>query len=410
VPPIPLHLVHLRDRVREGAENRPGVYRMLGDGGELLYVGKSVRVRSRLLSYFRASPGEKAGELLEETRRITWEYVPHEFPALLLEMRLIQEGQPRFNVEHRRKRRVGFVKITREPAPRLLLVGRVVEDGSAYYGPFPALKRVGNTLRELVQHLGIRDCAASTPLFFDDQLELLSGAPREPRCIRAELATCLSPCAGACGAREYGSRVGAARRFLEGRGGDTLGELRERMWAAAGRGEYEYAALLRDRLERLDRLRADLTAFQGRVDALTFLYRVPAWGGGSHLHLIRRGRVLAQFASPRGRRVARANASRVRELMAEPDRGPGALTPHQAAEILLVARWFRLRPEERRRTVAPEVWLEEQAATRAPGAIRRRPSSGSGPTPSSGRSGRRAGPGSPAPSPPTPSPPSPPVG
>ncbi|HSG49935.1 MAG TPA: nucleotide excision repair endonuclease, partial [Longimicrobiales bacterium] len=70
---------HLREQVRSHAENRPGVYRMYGPGGELLYVGKSVKVRSRVLSYFRAEPGEKAAEIIREAHDIRWEYIPDEF-------------------------------------------------------------------------------------------------------------------------------------------------------------------------------------------------------------------------------------------------------------------------------------------------------------------------------------------
>ncbi len=72
----------LREYVRARAENRPGVYRMLGADGRPLYVGKSVRVRTRLLSYFRAAPCDKAASLIRETGRIRWEYVPSEFHAL----------------------------------------------------------------------------------------------------------------------------------------------------------------------------------------------------------------------------------------------------------------------------------------------------------------------------------------
>lgn len=358
----------LRAAVRREAEDRPGIYRMEAGDGTILYVGKSVRVRSRLLSYFRAPPGEKAADLIRETVRIAWEAVPDEFGALLREMRLIQRHQPRFNVEHRRRRSYGFVRITRERAPRLLLSNRVVEDGSSWYGPFPQLRRVGDTLRELVNHLGLRDCPASTPVHFDDQLELLEGG-RVPLCIRSELGSCLAPCAARCAARIYRARTTTARRFLEGRSDEPLRELEERMAEASGRHEYEYAALLRDRLRRFARLRDDLLAFRGEVEGLTFLYRVPGWKGGEHLYLVRRGRVLWSFPRPRGAAARRRAVEGVARRLAEPDRGAGSLTPEEAAEILLVARWFRLRPAERRRTFDAAGWLESEGA-RAPSAPR----------------------------------------
>ena len=76
----------LREHVRLKAEDRPGIYRMLDGNGGVIYVGKSVRVRTRVLSYFNAPEGEKAELLMREARAIEWEYVPNEFEALLKEI------------------------------------------------------------------------------------------------------------------------------------------------------------------------------------------------------------------------------------------------------------------------------------------------------------------------------------
>src|SRR4051812_5137742 len=83
-------LASLRSSVKQGAAARPGVYRMLGADGGVLYVGKSKRVRARLLGYFRCDPGEKGARILTETHRIEWEHAPNEFAALLHELRLIK--------------------------------------------------------------------------------------------------------------------------------------------------------------------------------------------------------------------------------------------------------------------------------------------------------------------------------
>lgn len=376
-PPRPSLRVH----VQAGAENRPGVYRMYGPDDELLYVGKSVRVRSRLLSYFRAPAGEKPGELIRETTRIEWDYLPDEFGSLVREMRLIQKHRPKFNVQHKRKRAYAFVKVTREPAPRVLPVTRVVDDGALYYGPFPRVGRVAHTIRDLAQVLGLRDCPASTPIFFADQLEIF-GASRPPRCLRADLGSCLAPCCGRIDARAYQQRVHEATRFLEGRGRAPLQRLSEQMVAAAGRMDFEYAALLRDRMERLRRFREELTAFRGEVAALTFVYRVPGFRGADRLYLVRQGQVLDAVPMPRSPTARAKLLPRVRATYEEGHRGgPGGLSAHEAAEILLVARWFRLKPGELGRTTTPEAWLANAEASHPPS----RESSGT-------RSRARAGP------------------
>jgi excinuclease ABC subunit C len=332
---------------------------MFGDDDELLYVGKSVHVRTRLLSYFRAEKGEKAWDLIHETTRIEWEYIPNEFFALIQEMKLIQRWQPRFNVQHKRRRMYAFVKITREPAPRVLPVTRVVEDGATYYGPFPRVRAVARTVRELGHVLGLRDCPQATPVFFDDQLEIFA-AGRAPQCLRADLKTCLAPCCGRSDAATYMRAVTLARRFLEGRAEAPLADLEHQMRSAAERMEFEYAALLRDRVGRLRDFQDQLVAFRGRVEDLTFVYRVPGFGGDDRIYLIRRGRIRKELPHPKGVRARRSVARAVERVYGETDTGVAGLDPQDAAEILLVTRWFTLRPRERRRTVAPERWLSER--------------------------------------------------
>jgi excinuclease ABC subunit C len=358
--PRPLHPQStLRQNVRATIENRPGVYRMVGPGDELLYVGKSVRLRTRLLSYFRAPKGDKSWDLIRETSRIEWDYIPNEFFALIQEMKLIQRWQPRFNVQHRRRRMYSFVKVTKEPAPRVVPVTRVIEDGATYYGPFPRVHAVAHTVRELAHVLGLRDCPASTPVFFGDQLEMF-GSGRAPRCIRADLRSCLAPCCGRPRALEYTQAVELARRFLEGRADAPLAGLERQMNEAATRLDFEYAALLRDRLERLREFRDELVAFRGRVEDLTFVYRVPGFAGDDRIYLIRRGRIRREIPHPKGLRARRSVAREIEAVYGEADRGPAGLEPQDAAEILLVARWFRLRPRERRRTLTPDRWLAEK--------------------------------------------------
>lgn len=353
----------LREHVRARAENRPGVYRMFGPADELLYVGKSVRVRSRILSYFRAPRGEKAWELIRETSRIEWDYIPNEFYALIREMKLIQRWQPRYNVQHRRRRIYGFVKITSEPAPRIVPVTRVAEDGATYYGPFPRVKAVARTVRELGHVLGLRDCPGATPVFFGDQLEIFEGG-RLPLCMRAELRTCLAPCCGRPTTAQYRAAVQLARRFLEGRADAPLADLERRMGAAAGRMEFEYAAILRDRLERLRGFRDQLVAFRGRVENLSFVYRVPGFGGDDRIYLIRKGRIRRELPHPKSRRARAEVADVIEAVYGETDADPRGLDPQDAAEILLVARWFRLHPRERRRTRTPREWLEQKRPVR----------------------------------------------
>lgn len=350
----------LREHVRLQAEDRPGVYRMLDGNGDVLYVGKSVRVRTRLLSYFNAEEGEKPELLMREARALEWEYVPNEFEALLEEMRLIQRHRPRYNVQHKRRPSYCFIKLTREPAPRLATVTRVSGDDAIYFGPFPSVQHVADTVTELCRAVGIRDCPSSTPVFFADQLEIFSNGGRSPRCLRGDLGTCLAPCAGLPDAATYRERAREAHRFLEGRGEGPIERLRARMAEAAAKRDFEYAALLRDRARRLLDFSERLGAWRGELDALTFLYRVPGFRGEDRLYLLRRGRVKEECAYPKSAAARAQVAALVEDVYRRREPTPRALEREEAAEILFVAAWFKGRPRELRRTKTPKQWLQER--------------------------------------------------
>ena len=110
--------------VKDDARDVPGVYRMTSADGEVIYVGKSKALRTRLLSYFRAKyPKDKGARILREAATLTWEHQPSEFAALLRELRLIKQLRPRYNVAMKRDARYhAFVRVSRPPAPRLHVV------------------------------------------------------------------------------------------------------------------------------------------------------------------------------------------------------------------------------------------------------------------------------------------------
>lgn len=356
LPTNPRPASELRADVRASCENRPGVYRMLGPGNEVLYVGKSIRVRTRLMSYFRADRGEKAADIIANTHRIDWEYTPSEFGALLLEMRSIQQWRPPFNVEHKRDRVFCFVKLTREEAPRLLVVREVLDDGAIYFGPFRGRQRVREVVREIRDLLELRDCAAGTRMRFADQLDLFAqmlppgvGADPQPLCMRADVRKCIAPCAGRCTKAEYSAQVELARRFLDGDADIPLTILRQRMDAAADRLQFEYAAELRDRMHRLEDARAELVSLRGFIESLSFVYEVPGHAAEDRVYIIRRGSIREESAAPDDDAAREALTSRARRLLQRRETY-ARVAPTQAAEILLLARWFRLRPHELERT------------------------------------------------------------
>jgi len=348
-------LAVMRKYVRDEAADRPGVYRMIAGDGEIVYVGKSKRVRSRLLSYFRcAFPEEKGARILRDADRIEWEYMPSEFAALLEELRLIKRFRPRFNVAMKRDgRNYCFIKITKAPAPKLLVVrGPGADDSAIYYGPFMGASGVSDAVRELNDVLGLRDCAADQRMHFADQPELFENFPRTPGCIRFEVKKCLGPCVGGCTVHAYDERVALARAFLDGVDDGPIEHLRHDMEAASERLEYERAATLRDKLKRLEALRGQFARLRFAVETLSFVYTVPGHGDDDRVYLIRRGRVRGETPLPKDPESARQLLGLIDQVFSPNERDTGQIPTHEIDELLLLSSWFRRFPDELERTSA----------------------------------------------------------
>lgn len=335
--------------VRAAARNQPGVYRMLSADGEVVYVGKSKRLRSRLLSYFRCSyPEDKGARILRHAQSIDWEYTPSEFAALLRELRLIKVLRPRLNVAMKTDgHNYAFIKITRGPASKLTVVRTAGgDDGELYYGPFVGARRVGEALRELNDVLGLRDCARDIPMHFSDQRDLFVLPERTPGCIRYEIHKCLGPCVGGCSATDYAHRVQLARAFLDGADDGPIAILTAQMQDASARLEFERAAVLRDKVQRLEGLLEQFGRLRFAVETLSFIYTVAGVGGEDRIYLIRRGCVRAESPVPQ----TAADRGQLRALVGDTFGGPkgpkGAVPAHEVDELMLVSAWFRQHPDE----------------------------------------------------------------
>lgn len=345
-------LASMRAWVREQATNKPGVYRMLAADGEIVYVGKSKAIRSRLMSYFRAEyPEDKGARILREATRIEWDYEPSEFAALLRELRLIKQYRPRFNVQMKRDaRHYSFIKVTRGAAPKLIVVrGAGQDDATIYYGPFMGAQRIAEAVRELNDVLGLRDCRSDLPIFFADQPELFTTFARTPGCIRHEIRKCLGPCIGGCSVAEYDRQLGLARAFLDGSSNGPAETLRRQMEAASEALEFERAGMLRDKLSRLESLREQFDRLRFAVETLSFVYDVPGCDGRDRTYVIRRGIVRAEVDTPKTRRDRTAVRKLVDDIFGETGAAGASIPTHEIDELLLLSSWFRKFPNEMER-------------------------------------------------------------
>lgn len=350
-------LAALRERVRRLAEDRPGVYRMLDQAGHVLYVGKAKRLRTRLLSYFRASyPEDKAARILHAASDLAWDVSPSEFAAHLAELRQIRQFRPPFNVQMNRRRSVAFAVVSSDPAPRITAGPAADREGTRCYGPLPSPGRLREALRVLNDLLGLRDCAARMPMLFAGQGDLFE-APRSAACMRYDFGTCSGPCAGRVTEADYRRRVEGAVAFLEGRAIQPVDRVVAAMSGLAEQGDFEGAARWREKFEHLEWLLATTTRARAAIELLTFVYRDPGSHGDDRAYLIRHGMVRASFPWPATPIEREAFRGVVAGELAQPAPAAGPVPAATIEETLLLMAWFRKHPEALRRTTTLESWV-----------------------------------------------------
>jgi excinuclease ABC subunit C len=320
-------------------------------------VGKAKRLRTRLLTYFRATyPEDKAARILYAASEIRWDYVPSEFAAYLGELRQIRKYRPHFNYKGNHTRRSVLIKIAGGPAPRVYGGGTVAREDLRCYGPFQSMARTMEAVRTLNDLLGLRDCAASMPVVFAGQGDLFA-EPRQAACMRHDFGFCTGPCAGFVAERDYRQRVETAMAFLEGRTLQPMDRVVAAMQEAANNAEFELAARWRSKFEQLEWLLAATSRARTAIDLLTFVSRDTGDFGDDRAYIVRRGVVRASFPYPTTPIEHEAFRAVVAEEVRQPPPPAGPLPLDSIDEVLLLMAWFRAHPEALRRTTPFAQWM-----------------------------------------------------
>jgi excinuclease ABC subunit C len=240
VTPAPRALTEILDRL----PTQPGVYVMRDRRGTILYIGKAANLRVRVRQYFQPNSGDTRDfvPLLEGiVADIETTVTSNEKEALLLENHLIKQHQPRFNVKLRDDK--NYLVLRLDPAaewPRLEVVRRMRDDGAYYFGPYHSATSCREALRVVNRHFQLRTCT-------DHVLH-----NRRRPCLQYQIKRCPAPCVMPVPRDEYGEQVRDVRLFLEGKSDELFDRLRGRMREAAGKTEFERAALVRDQLRALE--------------------------------------------------------------------------------------------------------------------------------------------------------------
>jgi excinuclease ABC subunit C len=236
----------------------PGVYRMLNEKGEALYVGKARSLRKRVTSYTQISRlPERLRRMVFETRSLEVVTTGSEAEALLLEANFIKRFRPRFNIVLRDDKSYPWLVITEDhPFPQIAKHRGERRKGASYWGPFASVWAVNQTLAALQRVFLLRSCRDTV---FD---------ARTRPCLLFQIKRCAAPCVDRISQADYGALVAEAKQFLSGETPSIQKRLATEMEAAAADLQFERAAALRDRIRGLTHIQGkDRVNLEGLGDA-----------------------------------------------------------------------------------------------------------------------------------------------
>jgi excinuclease ABC subunit C len=224
----------------------PGVYQFKDKGGKIIYVGKAKNLRNRVRSYFVSKPvGPLISKMISLIRDVEIINTDSEVESLILEMNMIKQLRPRYNVNLKDDKSFPYIVITNELFPRVFTTRKRRNDGSRYFGPYTDVGSVKFSLKMLRDIFMIRTCSLNIT---QDAIE----KKKFKVCLEYHIHKCEGPCEGLVSQEKYNDMINEVEKVLNGKTDTLIRELKQKMADAAVNERYEEAAVIRNRLESLE--------------------------------------------------------------------------------------------------------------------------------------------------------------
>lgn len=236
------------ERLRDKANSLPesaGVYIMKSADGDIIYVGKSKKLKNRVTTYFTGNNhSPKTLRMVSLVADFDYIVCDTEIEALALENVLIKKHSPKYNIKLKDAKSYPYIKVTAEEYPRIFVTRERKSDKARYFGPYQGSSSAHTALETVVKIFGLYTCRRSFP----------KDIGKERPCIYRDMGRCVAPCAGGISAEEYRALVKCAEWVLDGNIKATVSSLTREMEFAAEEMEFERAAQLRDSIRALGSL------------------------------------------------------------------------------------------------------------------------------------------------------------
>jgi excinuclease ABC subunit C len=316
---------------------KPGVYLFRDAEGRVVYVGKAKALRSRLSNYFAADLAPRTMAMVEAAREVEWIVTDNEVEALHLEVNLIKQHMPRYNVRYRDDKSYPYLAITLdEEYPRARVMRGQKRKGVRYYGPFAHAYAIRDTLDLLLRTFPMRTCSQGV---FDRCRR------RNRPCLLFDIERCAGPCVSAVSAEEHRQIALELGDFLDGNHKPVLARLEESMRAAADRQQFEVAAKFRDQLVAVGKAierQAMATTDADDIDVIGFTE--DELEAAFQIFYVRRGRVTGRkgFIVDKVEDLDAAGLLRgfIERQYSDGDIPNQILVPHVPADTALLERWL----------------------------------------------------------------------
>ena len=241
-------MLDLRERL-DKLPDKPGVYIMKNELDEIIYVGKAKSLRKRVRQYFGSygKSSKKVASMVSKIHDFEYIIVENEVESLVLESNLIKDNLPKYNILLRDDKQYPYIKVkVNERFPRVMKTRRILKDGAKYFGPYPDVFAVNESIETFERIYPLRTCNLN--------LENVEEKNYRP-CLNYYIGKCIGPCIGNVKDEEYKVMVDEVLNFLSSSDNKLIDKLHEKMMDYSRNLDYENAADIRDRIKNLEYLK-----------------------------------------------------------------------------------------------------------------------------------------------------------